>query len=97
MPKCNLRPLDDRIVIRQDEAPKARGRILLPDNVQEPPGRGTVLAVGPGAMRPDGKRTPPDVQPGDVVYFQHFRAHRIEHEGEEYYIAKEEAVAAQVL
>lgn len=46
----SLQPLEDRIIILPDEAPKQKGSILIPENVQEKlqPAIGTVVAVGPG-------------------------------------------------
>ncbi|HLB73303.1 MAG TPA: co-chaperone GroES, partial [Sedimentisphaerales bacterium] len=46
-----LRPLDDRIVIKQSQAEeKTSGGIILPDTAKEKPQMGTVIAVGPGAL-----------------------------------------------
>ena len=49
MAKINLRPLDDRIVVRPLEAEETTaGGIVLPDSAKEKPQRGTVIAVGLG-------------------------------------------------
>ena len=54
-----LKPLADRLIVRREALEdKSRGGILLPDNAQKKPQRGTVLAVGPGKMNKDGGRTP---------------------------------------
>ena len=53
----NLKPLDDRIVIKQSDAEeKTSGGIILPDTAREKPQIGTVVAVGPGKILDDGKR-----------------------------------------
>ena len=45
----NLKPLDDRIVIKQSEAEeKTAGGIILPDAAEEKPQIGKVVAIGPG-------------------------------------------------
>ena len=65
-----ITPLHDRIVIRRFEAEeKTAGGILLPDTAKNKPQKGTVVAVGPGRLNKDGKRTPVQVKEGDVVLF----------------------------
>ena len=65
-----LKPLADRLIVRREESEeKSRGGILLPDNAQKKPQRGTVLAVGPGKMNKDGGRSPMQVKVGDSVLF----------------------------
>ena len=52
-----LKPIADRIVVRREAAEeKTAGGILLPDTAKNKPQSGNVLAVGPGKMKPDGKR-----------------------------------------
>ena len=49
MAKLNLRPLDDRVVVRPLEAEEVTaGGIYLPDAAKEKPQRGKVIAAGPG-------------------------------------------------
>ena len=45
------------------------GGILLPDTAKNKPQRGTVLAVGPGRLKPDGSRAEPQLKVGDKVLF----------------------------
>ena len=59
--------LDDMIVVELIGEPAAKGRIKLPD--WEKFLRGTVIAVGPGRMLPEGKRAPMETKVGDVVTF----------------------------
>jgi chaperonin GroES len=63
----NRQLLDDMIVVELIGAPAAKGRIKLPD--WEKFLRGTVIAVGPGRMLPEGKRAPMETKVGDVVTF----------------------------
>jgi chaperonin GroES len=52
-----LRPLDDRVVIKQlDAEEKTTGGIILPDTAKEKPQMGTIIAVGPGKTLDNGKR-----------------------------------------
>ena len=65
-----IRPLGDRIVVRRYAAEeKTSGGILLPDTAKNKPQRGTVLAIGPGAMKADGSRAAPQLKVGDKVLF----------------------------
>ena len=45
----NLQPLDDRIVVKPNEAEeKTASGLVIPDTAKEKPQQGSVLAVGPG-------------------------------------------------
>jgi chaperonin GroES len=58
-------PSEDKIVVLQEGAEeRTEGGIIIPDNVQEKPERGIVIAVG---KRSDGK--PSNLKPGDVILF----------------------------
>jgi len=65
-----LKPIADRIIVRR-EAPeeKTAGGILLPDNAQNKPQRGTVIAVGPGKLKKDGTRAAMQLKEGNKVIF----------------------------
>ena len=70
----NLQPLDDRIVVRQNEAEeKTASGLVIPDTAKEKPQQGEVLAVGPG-RRSDtsGELIPLDVAVGDTVVYSKY-------------------------
>jgi chaperonin GroES len=50
MKKLNLKPLGDRVIIKQKEAPKEMSGVVIPEKYQEKyqDPEGTVMAVGPG-------------------------------------------------
>ena len=62
-----MQPLNDTIVVKPDPAPPSASSVIFvaPDEVLT----GTVVAVGPGKRRPDGKRAPMWVSPGDRIQF----------------------------
>jgi chaperonin GroES len=65
-----LKPIGDRIVVRRESAESTTaGGIILPDTAKNKPQRGTVLAVGPGKMKPDGTRAEMQLKVGDKVLF----------------------------
>ncbi|MCU0971133.1 MAG: co-chaperone GroES, partial [Gammaproteobacteria bacterium] len=50
-----IRPLHDRVVIRRtEEERKSPGGIVIPDNAQEKPIQGEVIAVGNGKPLDNG-------------------------------------------
>ena len=52
-----IKPLEDRIVLKVNEAEqKTASGLVIPDTAQEKPQEGTVVAVGPGRFD-DGVRT----------------------------------------
>jgi chaperonin GroES len=85
-----LVPLDDRIVIKQSEAEeKSTGGIILPDTAKEKPQRGKVVAVGPGKMNDNGKRSEMSVKKGDEVIYAKYLGNDVEIEGAKYVILHE--------
>jgi chaperonin GroES len=85
-----LVPLDDRVVIKQSEAEgKSAGGIILPDAAKEKPQRGKVVAVGPGKMMDDGKRSEMSVKKGDEVLYAKYLGNDVEIDGDKYVILHE--------
>ena len=88
-----LRPLDDRIVIKQSEAEeKTSGGIILPDAAREKPQIGTVVATGPGKILDDGSRGTMSVKNKDEVIYAKYVGSDVEIEGEKYVILRESDV-----
>ena len=88
-----LRPLDDRIVIKQSEAEeKSAGGILLPDTAKEKPQIGKVVATGPGKILDDGKRAKMSVKKKDEVIYAKYSGSDVEVDGEKYVILRESDV-----
>lgn len=93
----SLRPLDDRIVVKRMEAEeKTSGGIILPDNAQEKPQKGEVIAVGDGKLLDSGNRATPDVKKGDTVLFGKYAGTEVKVEGEEYLIMRESDILAKL-
>ena len=85
-----LRPLDDRIVVKpQDAETKTAGGIVLPDSAKEKPLAGKVISVGPGKMLDSGKRAEVAVKKGETVLFGKYGGNDIKIDGEEYKILRE--------
>ena len=53
----SIKPLEDRIVIRQVEAEQTTASgLVIPDTAKEKPQEGEVIAVGPGRVDDKGNR-----------------------------------------
>ena len=88
-----LKPLDDRIVIKQSDAEEiSAGGILLPDSAQEKPQIGKVIATGPGKLLDDGKRSPMSVKKKDEVIYGKYTGSDIEIDSKKYVILRESDV-----
>ena len=88
-----FRPLHDRIVIRRVEAEeRTKGGIIIPDNAQEKPQEGEVVAVGPGARDEAGKIVPIELKAGDRILFGKWSGTEVTIDGEELLIMKESDV-----
>lgn len=85
----NLKPLGDRVIVKQDEAESttASGLYLAPE-AKEKPQTGEVLAVGAGKMDKDGKYLPMPVKVGDKVIYGKFGGTEITIEGEDVLILR---------
>jgi len=85
-----LRPLEDRVVITQLEAEeKTAGGIYLPDTAKEKPQMGRVVAVGPGKLLDNGKRSEMSVKKNDEVIYAKYIGSEVELDGKKYVILRE--------
>jgi chaperonin GroES len=88
-----LRPLDDRIVIKQSKAEeKTTGGIFLPDTAKEKPQIGKVVAVGVGKLLDSGKRGEMTLKKNDQVIYAKYMGSDVEVDGEKYVILRESDV-----
>jgi chaperonin GroES len=85
-----LRPLQDRVIVKQQEAEeKTKSGIYLPDAAKEKPTTGKVIAVGPGKLDENGKPMELSVRAGDTVYYGKWSGTEVEVEGTKYVILRE--------
>ncbi|MBL9023102.1 MAG: co-chaperone GroES [Myxococcales bacterium] len=91
----NIRPLQDRIVVKRLEGEsKTKGGIIIPDSAKEKPIQGKVVAVGNGKVLKDGKVRAVDVKVGDTILFGKYSGTEIKLDGEEHIILREDDVLA---
>jgi chaperonin GroES len=73
-----MKPLGDKVVVRRDEPLKTtKGGLFIPDGAQEETQHGEVLAVGPGRILENGKRSKMELAKGDRVMFRKYAGHEL--------------------
>ena len=91
----NIRPLHDRVVVKRIEIEEqVRGGIIIPDTAKEKPQEAEVVAVGPGKLNDDGKRSPIDVKPGDRILIGKYSGSEIKIDDEDFVILREDEILA---
>ena len=92
-----LKPLGDRIVIKQLEAQeKTKSGLILPDSAKEKPQEGKVVAVGTGRLLDDGATKTLEIKTGDRILYGKYAGTEVSVEGQDYVILREEDVLAIV-
>ena len=92
----NIKPLEDRIVVKPLEAEQTTASgLVIPDTAKEKPQEGEVLAVGPGRFE-DGNRVPLDVKVGDKVIYSKYGGTEVKLGGDELLILSARDVLAIV-
>ncbi len=94
----NLKPLDDRIVVRPNEAEtQTASGLVIPDTAKEKPQQGEVLAVGPGKRADStGELIPTDIKVGDIVLYSKYGGTEIAVDGEDLLVLNGRDVLAVV-
>ena len=93
----NIKPLEDRIVVKPLEAEQTTASgLVIPDTAKEKPQEGEVLAIGPGRIDDNGNRVPLDVAVGDKVIYSKYGGTEVKYAGDEYLILSARDVLAVV-
>ncbi len=93
----NIRPLHDRVLVKRIELQEqVRGGIIIPDTAKEKPQEAEVVAVGPGKLTDEGKRTPLEVQPGDRILMGKYSGSEIKIDDTDYVICREDEILAVI-
>jgi chaperonin GroES len=90
-----VKPLHDRVIVKRlEEKDTVKGGIIIPDTAKEKPMEGEVVAVGPGKMQDDGKRSAMDVKTGDRILIGKYAGTEIKIDDQDYTIMREEEILA---
>ncbi|MDD2581245.1 MAG: co-chaperone GroES [Desulfuromonadaceae bacterium] len=93
----NLRPLQDRIIVKRvEEETKTAGGLFIPETAKEKPQRGEIVAAGNGKKTEDGKVLPLDVKVGDIVLFGKYAGTEVKVDGDDYLMMREDDILAVV-
>ena len=93
----SIKPLEDRIVIKQVEAEQTTASgLVIPDTAKEKPQEGEVLAIGPGRIDDNGNRVPLDLAVGDKVIYSKYGGTEVKYDGDEFLILSARDVLAVV-
>lgn len=91
-----LKPMGNKIILEAvSKEEKTKSGIIIPDTIdKEKPEQAKVLAVGPGKMLDNGKRSEMDVKAGDTVLFSKYSPTEIKLDGKEYLVVSDEDILA---
>ena len=93
----SIKPLEDRIVIKQLEAEQTTASgLVIPDTAKEKPQEGEVIAVGPGRFDDNANRVPMDVSVGDIVLYSKYGGTEVKFGNDEYLVLSARDVLAIV-
>jgi chaperonin GroES len=92
-----LNPIRDRLLVRPiEEDTVTKSGIVIPDNAQEKPSRGLVVAAGTGRLLDNGTVVPLVVKAGDTVLYGKYAGTGVKLNNEEHIVMKEDDVLAIV-
>ena len=93
MKKLNIKPLADRVIIKQDDAETTtQSGIIIPDTAQEKPQKGKIVACGGGT-----KENPMTVKEGEIVLYGKYAGTELTWGDKEYLLVKSEDLQAKVM
>ena len=94
----NLKPLDDRIVVKPNEAEtQTASGLVIPDTAKEKPQQGVVLAVGPGKRaESSGEIIPVGIEAGQTVLYSKYGGTEVTSNGEDVLVLNARDVLAIV-
>ena len=94
----NLKPLDDRIVVKPNEAEQTTASgLVIPDTAKEKPQQGKVLAVGPGKRAENtGELIPLGIEVGQTVLYSKYGGTEVTIAGDDLLILSSRDVLAIV-
>jgi len=92
MKNFNVKPLNDRVILKQLEEKKTSNGIIIPENVSgEKPQRGIVVATGPGRAQ-NNQIIKLMVKVGDEVLFGKYSGSEITVDNNKYLVMREDDI-----
>lgn len=88
-----LQPIHDRVLVKPlNPETTTKSGIVIPDNAQEKPSKGTVIKTGKGRVLENGTVLTLEVKENDVVLYGKYAGQQIKIDSEEYVVLKEEDI-----
>jgi chaperonin GroES len=87
-----LRPLSDRVVVIRSVASAKAGSLYVPDNAQEKPVQGRIIAVGSGKRLQSGKQCEMTLEVGQQVLFAKYSGTEVEMDGIQQLLLREDDI-----
>jgi chaperonin GroES len=93
MPKSNIRPIGDRILVQHvEEKEQVRGGVIIPDSAQEKPQEARVIALGTGRKGKNGEAIPYEVKVGDRVLVAKYGGAEVKLDGQKFTLIREDDI-----
>ena len=93
----SIKPLFDYVLVKPLEQEKVTASgIVIPDSAKEKPQVGEIMAVGPGALKDDGKILPMLVKVGQKVLYKKWGGNEVKVGQEEWLLIEQKDVMAVV-
>ena len=90
-----LKPLGDRVVVKQDEAETTTASgLVLAATATEKPDRGIVVAIGEGKLDNNGNLVKPPVNIGDSVIYSRYGGTDVKDGDDEFIILRSDDIFA---
>lgn len=89
-----LKPLHDRVIIKQDKGETQTSFGLIIPEAKEKPNEGIVVAVGPGRSFDNGTELAVDMKVGDKVHFHKHTGMQVKLDGETLLVLNESDIFA---
>lgn len=97
MPPSRIRPVGDRVLVRYIVEPEPpRGGVIIPDIAKEKPQRATVIALGTGAKKKNGRMVAFEVVVGDEVLLGNFAGADVTLDGQKLTLVREEEILGRI-
>ncbi|MCL2632051.1 MAG: co-chaperone GroES [Coriobacteriia bacterium] len=91
----SLKPLGDRVLIKQDEAETTTtSGLIIAASATERPDRGVVVAVGEGRLDNNGNLIKPVVNVGDTVFYSKYGGTEVKDGEDEFIILRSDDIYA---
>jgi chaperonin GroES len=93
MPKSNIRPIGDRILVQHvEEKEQVRGGVIIPDSAQEKPQEARVIALGTGRKGKNGDAIAYEVKVGDRVLVAKYGGAEVKLDGQKFTLIREDDI-----